>query len=417
MIVLVASLLTATTAFSQAVEQVHLSLTEVPVSQMRAIWVLPHVPIASAPVGFCVYGNFAGAMDGRVNASTLTYNEDGFGGTIYSAVMTGLQGDTKYGYKCGHATNMSAPFSFSTAPPANKMVRVVTYGDMGTADPGASEGRDPEYTQKALAREVANGATLIINVGDSSYADDHPAPNTHYRDDYFNQVQGYAANAPFQLCPGNHEAQYHYAAHLARTMMPVMGTGPSSRFYHSFDWGPMHVLTYSTDGAANDQNSEQWNFVKADLEKASANRKVVPWVVVFTHHAFYCTDLITESSRCGPEAATYHSQYEELFHQHGVDLHLAGHNHQYERSWPTYQGEATAKNYNSPNAPTYVVNGAAGDVEAVDPTWMPSSKFRAFHDNGFNTGYARFSVNQTALAFEYVRSKSGDVVDSFTITH
>lgn len=399
------------------VEQVHLSLTETPVAEMRAMWVI-QTPIGSAPAGFCEYGTAGGAMGSKAAATTATYSEDGFAGTIYDAVMTGLSADTKYAYRCGYAGNTSATFSFSTAPPASKTIRVVSYGDMGTAAEGASEGRDPSFTQAAVAREVnGGGASLILNVGDSSYADDHAAPNFHYRDDYFNEVEGYAAYAPFQLCPGNHEAQYKYAAHLARTKMPVQGTGPSARFYHSFDWGPMHVLTYSTDGAANDQGSEQWNFVKADLEKANGNRKNVPWLVVFTHHAFYCTDLITENTRCGPEAATYHSQYEELFHDNGVDLHIAGHNHQYERSWPTYKGEATAKSYAAPKAPTYVVNGAAGDTEAVDPTWMPDSKFRAFHDQGFNTGYLRFSVNTTAMDFEYVRSKSGDVVDKFTITH
>eukprot|EP00041_Stephanoeca_diplocostata_P011949 m.198392 g.198392 ORF g.198392 m.198392 type:complete len:96 (+) comp18745_c0_seq3:1509-1796(+) len=50
------------------------------------------------------------------------------------------------------------------------------------------------------------------------------------------------------------------------------------------------------------------------------------------------------------------------------------------------------------------VNGAAGDVEGTDPTWVKDEKvpFRATNDDGLHTGYARVTVNRTTLDWQFV---------------
>jgi acid phosphatase type 7 len=88
----------------------------------------------------------------------------------------------------------------------------------------------------------------------------------------------------------------------------------------------------------------------------------------------------------------------------------------YERSWPTYHGVATQHNYTSPSAPVFIVSGAAGNKEGTEPIWEPSSKFRAFHTDGFDTGYARIAVNRTSFVWHYVNSITGAVVDEMVIT-
>lgn len=40
----------------------------------------------------------------------------------------------------------------------------------------------------------------------------------------------------------------------------------------------------------------------------------------------------------------------------GVDLFLNGHEHNYERNWPTYRGNSTQSNV-EPTAPIYIVTG------------------------------------------------------------
>ena len=80
----------------------------------------------------------------------------------------------------------------------------------------------------------------------------------------------------------------------------------------------------------------------------------------------------------------------------------------------------------------HIVNGAAGDVEGADPTWQNQDKvpFRAVHDTGLHTGYARVSANRTALDWSFIYSGSraipetnssddkdaGKVFDHFTLT-
>jgi len=123
-----------------------------------------------------------------------------------------------------------------------------------------------------------------------------------------------------------------------------------------------------------------------------------------------------------------------------VDLHISGHNHQYERSWPVAgcskdytSGCNVSKSYENAEMPVYVVNGAAGDEEGIDPTWVKPDKVPFLAKRApatFQTGYARVSVNRTALSWEYVFSGSraiaslnisnskgqGIVYDSFVLT-
>ena len=51
--------------------------------------------------------------------------------------------------------------------------------------------------------------------------------------------------------------------------MPVVGSGPNAPFYYSFDYGPVHFLSYSSEHDFG-PGSEQWNFIQSDLAKASS---------------------------------------------------------------------------------------------------------------------------------------------------
>lgn len=160
---------------------------------------------------------------------------------------------------------------------------------------------------------------------------------------------------------------------------------------------------------------------------------------MWTHHPMYCSDLVTWADRCVRQATGYRANIEALMLAAKVDLHISGHNHQYERSYPVHgcasgysSGCIVTKSYHNAAAPVYIVNGAAGDVEGSDPTWEGDEKvpFRAVHDSAFHTGYARVSVNRTALAWDFVYSGSraipetnssnnadaGTVADSFVLT-
>ena len=127
----------------------------------------------------------------------------------------------------------------------------------------------------------------------------------------------------------------------------------------------------------------------------------------------YCSSLVTWSSRCVAEAARFRAQLEALMVAAGVDLHLSGHNHQYERSYSVarcdrdYRTECRVSDRtHNPPYPIHIVNGAGGDSEGVEPTWVAAREvpFRAAHSTGFRTGYGRTTINRTHLFWEFIYS-------------
>ena len=111
-----------------------------------------------------------------------------------------------------------------------------------------------------------------------------------------------------------------------------------------------------------------------------AARAAQPWIVVQGHRPFYCSDALNGSAGgCDPEAevSRHGTPYpgggdvyavEPLFFEHGVDLALFGHVHDYTRYWPAYNlsvrnGTGGRGPYHNPRATTHLTIGAAGCQE------------------------------------------------------
>ena len=66
-------------------------------------------------------------------------------------------------------------------------------------------------------------------------------------------------------------------------------------------------------------------------ELAAVDRASTPWLIVQMHASFYSTSLLHSY-----EVECMRQAYEPLFREFGVDLVFSGHDHDYERSAPTY---------------------------------------------------------------------------------
>jgi len=53
-------------------------------------------------------------------------------------------------------------------------------------------------------------------------------------------------------------------------------------------------------------------------------RKKYPWIIVFSHHPFYCSNVSKEGD-CSAENKEYRDLYEDIFMEYGVDLGLQAH--------------------------------------------------------------------------------------------
>jgi len=413
-------------------EQIHIALTENE-GEMRATWSTFGAP---TPGNQIYYGIKQNTYKYNATATAYTYTDGDFTGEMHTGLMKVTDGK-RYYFAVGNEDQglLSKEHTFEYKKSASE-IKFLSYGDMGVKN---SVGSVALMNKRALAKEY----DLTVNVGDTSYADDYEAGhNAKIFDQHFRNIEGHAASQPFMVVAGNHEAQYHFAGFKNRLPMPKVDTATSALapFYYSFDYGPVHFVVYSSEHPFS-KGSEQWDFINRDLQAASAPaaRAARPWIVVWSHRPLYCSDLMTWEDRCLHEATEYRANIEAMLLAAKVDLHISGHNHQYERSWPVsgcnkdYQGCTVTKSYHNPTQPVHIVNGAGGDVEGIDNSWIKDDTkvpFRAFNDIGFHTGFAEVSVNMTALHWQFFYSgdgafpfqnvtrplKAGELVDDFVIT-
>ena len=152
------------------------------------------------------------------------------------------------------------------------------------------------------------------------------------------------------------------------------------------------VEAEGTDGTLD----KMFAWMEKDLARAQANRADVPWIVVHGHRSIYCSC----DGDCGPDAVKVRDGVpqadgttlygmEDLLFKYGVDLFVNGHEHDYERSWPVYNGTSDQSNID-PKGTIYIVSGSAGSVELHEPFTRPQPEWSAFRTNTF--GYSRMFV-------------------------
>jgi hypothetical protein len=279
-------------------------------------------------------------------------------------------------------------------------------------------------TMAYLASDAASGEySAVLATGDMSYANDHlPVTNNSWVWDLFlNEAEPHldgSAGPWIQIC-GNHEREGDFAAYLTRTWSYRPNSGNLSRFYYSTTVGPATVISFSTEHDVS-PGSEIHSYLAGALAHAAspAVRAQHPWIIVQTHHPLLCTDVLTWQTRCVEEASAFRASLEGLFREAEVDVFFSGHNHQMEVSYPYYNGTWTTDLHNASSRGTvYIVNGAAGDIEGIEPLFMPDEGYRMFDSQlSLNTSYARLEVNRSAFRADFVDSHTGQVIDTFTLT-
>ncbi|KAK3258196.1 hypothetical protein CYMTET_32751, partial [Cymbomonas tetramitiformis] len=110
---------------------------------------------------------------------------------------------------------------------------------------------------------------------------------------------------------------------------------------------------------------------------------------------------------------------EALFYKYGVDLYIAGHEHDYERMYdvapkwnpivPWLSGETTQSTVNPP-ATTHIITGSAGNVENHEAFTRLAPHRTAMRSNTF--GYSRMHIyNDTHLHWQQVMCDNGQPLE------
>ena len=419
-------------------EQHHLSLT----NEVDSVVVVSFVSAtnwtgSSGGGALCTFGAgpAGGTLDQRsVGDQNYTYHADDWEGTLWRTQLRGLTPSTVYTYNCG------GPTSFTFTSPKSRGALPVTVGIV--ADLGAYSNRDDHgdgnQTIEALIDAAKQGSLdAIVHAGDIAYT----SGNQPVWDRYFREVEAAAAIVPYQVAPGNHESYANFSGYRHRFAMAslnnseiavdegITGSGPNgmgvNNLVHAFTVGAVGFVALSTEKYADFTPGSTTHALVEDalagfaVARVAANDVTVQWIVVFTHHPLYCsTNDENDCERVCAESTR--PNLHSLLAKYGVDMYVAGHLHNYERSYPIgdMNGTLTAhgKSYvwdgtTGVKGVMHIVAGQAGDDEGLTDDWVDQPEWSAFRNA--TLGWNRFTaLNATHALFEYVSSLDGSIVDS-----
>jgi len=382
-------------------EQVHISYIGDPHTQMGIVWTT--LNNVSSVVQ---YGTSPSRLTSALHGSVGTFTEGGWIGFMHYARLNNLVAGTTYYYRVGDGQNAwSKTFSFKTEPlNTNRVIRIVEIGDMGNVNSAPN-------IKRIQSMVDSNSVDFIVHSGDISYAD---GDQTKW-DSYMRTMEPITANVPYMVCPGNHEIGVIGALGVAlgyvnRFIMPGNASTDLQNLYYSFNYGPIHFVSLDTESIYDlalltDQQSA---WLAQDL--ATVDRKKTPWVIVFGHRPFYCSN---KGDDCDIEADVLKKAAQEIFVKNKVDLVFMAHKHNYERFWPTKLNGDPVKSYENPDAPVYILNGAGGNREGVEHHSSPLPNSVSFISEW---GYGLLTVyNSSTLEWGFYGSADGALLDSFVL--
>eukprot|EP01125_Pyxidicula_operculata_P008375 TRINITY_DN2816_c0_g1_i1.p2 TRINITY_DN2816_c0_g1~~TRINITY_DN2816_c0_g1_i1.p2 ORF type:complete len:508 (+),score=89.11 TRINITY_DN2816_c0_g1_i1:1814-3337(+) len=391
-------------------EQVHISFVDDPHTSLGVTWVtLKNVQ------SIVKYGTTPSSLNSVVLGKSKSYTSGGWLGYIHNVEIEGLQPGTTYYYSVGSDLNSgygwSPVFSFKTESnnSPNEILRIVEIGDMG-AGPNSDN-----VTARIIDLVGQNAVDFIIHNGDISYADGYQGR----WDSYFRKFQSAVANTQYMVTPGNHEIAVIGLlglpiGYIHRFMLPGNGINSSlSNMFYSWNYGLAHFIALDTESVEDTPalTDAQVQWLENDLK--NVNRKATPWIIVFGHRPFYCSNGNGKDTDCGIFGSFLRQRAEALFNTYKVDIVLGAHKHNYERMYPILPGGIPVKTYQNPGAPVYIVNGAGGNREGTD---------KSHYNSGFSAsyiaewGYGMFTIyNSTHLDWDYYIASDNSLGDHVTL--
>jgi predicted phosphodiesterase len=194
--------------------------------------------------------------------------------------------------------------------------------------------------------------------------------------------------------------------------------------YYSFEIGDVHFLILSTEASCETcpftTSEPQYAFASEDLSSASRDPNI-SWLVVSMHKPLY-TNLHPGHN----DYNIFKRIYQPLFDKHEVDLVLAGHVHNYQRtpplkynpsnpSSPTVTDDSFRTFYN-PEGQIYLVVGTGGRVLAVHQEVKP---YRITYEEDHH-GFLLVETQETLTTKElygkfYVNGQYPSGADNFSI--
>jgi hypothetical protein len=313
------------------VKHLHLGLAADPRTSAVVLW---RTVDDDTRAGTVAYGT-GGTLTSQAQAFTFRY-QTAFGAgpdvRVHEAHLCGLTADTEYSYRVESGGGaVSTTYTFRTAPD------IVASPDAEVVIASVGDSRDGYAVWAQLITELQERAPdLVLFSGDAVTIGQFQAE----WEEFFAMAEPLFATAPIISVHGNHDL--NSVNFYSQFAMP----GDEQNF--SFDYGHAHI-TIANDSP--EQVGDLTGVIKEFLRSDLMTHQNARWKIVNHHRPIY-----SASTRHGTDM-TLLMEWAPLYDQFHVDLALAGHDHDYERTFPMNNMIAQPT---PADGTVYIVSGGAG---------------------------------------------------------
>ncbi len=328
------------------------------------------------------------------------YTDDGQNLWLHTARLENLAAGTAFEYRIIHGDEGTdwAPLHTENGGPFKALI----FPDSQSSD----------YTDwRNLAREAFRrnpDAAFYTNLGDLV---DNGEEHSQW-DAWLEAVESFAPQIPFAPVMGNHETYDKNwevrlpKAYLALFAPPENGSRNFSRYYYSFNYGPVHFIVLNTQGEETEGfhpglMEEQKEWLVKDAE--GTDKK---WKIVMLHR-----DVLQYRISRRPERKEGFSEigrnFMPLFDELGIDAVLSAHLH-------TYRDRGHIKNFRrDAEGPLYILTGVAGNVRYPN-LWTDHALDEKIAPQPETDNYLTLEAGENALRFQCFLP-DGSIIDDVTI--
>jgi hypothetical protein len=284
-----------------------------------------------------------------------------------------------------------------TPGPAPGDFDVAWVGDMGTSS----------GTKATIDNILSFNVPTSVVVGDIAYQSTG--------DKWVSMSSQLRANGKKQYwCPGNHE--YSDGKGLIAQYKQVFGTG--AKTFYSFTIGNMFVIAADMYVSFK-SGSEQYNFVKGEMERIKNNSSIL-WRVLIAHEPLFGSKSKHSNN------PSFRDVFFPLMNDNGFDLYINGHNHHYERTYPLkwdsgkpatpiVMQQANNPNYTNPGGVIEITTGLGGHDIQYKFSGSRNSWSAFGNDSTFGFFMTSISNGGKTLTGKGYSNSGHALFDSFTI--
>lgn len=306
----------------------------------------------------------------------------------HTAELVGLLPGTVYYYRVvSGGLPVSAREAFTSAPATTSSdFSFVAFGDSGTLSP----------QQLTLGRMMAAepDIDLALHMGDVIYPYGGLGnPVGEYNDRFFRPYEAFLGRVPMFPVIGNHDLIAIFGQPFKEAFyLPDNGSSIARELYFSFEWGDAKFIALETTGLFLIPLGDHMRWLQQEIQ--SNQRK---WLIVYMHVPLYS---------CGSHGDNRILQQVlgPMFENGKVDLVIAGHDHNYERTKPIKQFNQDPA---YPGLVHVLTGGGGAGTRGVSPNSRTATAASVNH-------YTRFDVRGDTLSGTAI-DVNGQVIDSFNV--